>query len=141
MRYRGTRIYARSVTRLRQLPRTYVPFALLTMFGPLLVMLVQGEAIHPSVPGLAFVALLLVGLARRSVLAWGLLLIWNLFVTLAVALVSGGGSSGGGEGLLPSAPLLLLLGLISVGMLLSPSMRAHVGIRRPRTVVPRRATR
>ncbi len=127
------------MTRLRQLPRTYALFALLTAFGLPLIMLVQGEAIHPSAPGLAFVALLLVGLARRSVLAWTLLLLWNLFATLAFGLVFGGGS-GSGEWLLPSAPLFLLLGLSSVGLLLSPSMREHVGIRRPR-ILPRRAAR
>ncbi len=69
-------------------------------------MLVQREAIHPSAPGLAFVALLLVGLARLSVLAWTLLLVWNHFATLAFGLVSGGGS-GSGEWLLPSALLSL----------------------------------
>ncbi len=117
--------------RLHQLPRTYAPFALLTAFGLPLITLVQGEAIHPSAPGLAFVALLLVGLARRSVLAWTLLLLWNLFFALAVGLVFGGGS-GGGQLLLPSAPLFLLLGLSSAALLLSPSMREHVGIRRAR---------
>ncbi|MHB8490827.1 MAG: hypothetical protein ACYDA6_01250 [Solirubrobacteraceae bacterium] len=126
------------MARLRRLPPMYGPFALLTMCGPLLVMLVQGDGIHPSVRGLAFVALLLVALARRSVLAWGLLLIWNLFVTLAVAGAGIGGSSGRGGLLLPNALLLFLLGLVSMVMLLSPSMREHVGIRRSRTVAPRR---
>jgi hypothetical protein len=123
----------RNVSSLRQLPRTYVPFALLTMFGPLLIMLVQGDAIHPSAPGLAFVALLLLALARRALLAWILLLAWNLFFAFAVA-----GASGW---TFPSAPLFLLLGLISAGLLLSPSMRQHVGIRRPRAARPHQAAR
>ena len=118
---------------LRQLPRAYVPFALLTVFGPLLVMLVQGDQIRPSAGGLAFLALLLLGLARRSRLAWGLLLAWNGFLVLAVA------AALGGSGVLLSAPLLLLVGLGSIGLLLSPSMRQHLGGegRRPGTAGPR----
>ena len=123
---------------LRQLPRTYVPFALLTMFGPLLIMLVQGDALHPSAPGLAFVALLLLALARRSLLAWILLLAWSLFLAFTVVGVSGG--AGGGGWLFPSAPLFLLLGLISAGLLLSPSMRHHVALR-PHASVPHQTAR
>jgi hypothetical protein len=108
----------------RRAPPVYVPFALLTMFGPLVIMLVQGDPIRPKVAGLAFVVFLLWALARGSVLSWGLLLLWNVFVVFSIAAVSGG------ELLLPSAPLLLLLALGSAVMLLMPSMRAHVGLRR-----------
>lgn len=115
------------MSRLRRAPRVYLPFALLTMFGPLLGMLLQGEPIHPKPAGLAFVALLLWALARGSVLSWGLLLLWNVFVVFSIAAIAAGS---GGDLLLPSAPLLLLLAVGSAGMLLTPSMRAHVGLRR-----------
>ena len=115
-----------------QLPRTYLPFALLTMIGPAIVMLIQGDALHPSAPGLVFVALLLLGLARRSRVAWSLLLAWNAFLALAVAAISGG------TWLLPSGPLFVLIALTSVGLLVSPSMLQHVGIRRRRSPSPQR---
>lgn len=94
------------------------------MFGPLLVMLLQGDAIHPKAAGLAFVVFLLFALARGSVLSWGLLLLWNLFVVFSIAAASGG------HLLFPRAPLLLLTAVSSALMLLAPSMREHIGIRR-----------
>jgi hypothetical protein len=105
----------------RELPRTYFPFALLTMFGPLLGMVAAGDSVHPSVAGLAFVALLLWGLARASGIAWLLLLLWNAFVVVSVVGVSGSTVSLGGV-------LLLLTAVPSVLLLLSPSMRAHLGV-------------
>ena len=87
-------------------------------------MLIQGDKIRPSAGGLLIVALLLVGLARGSLTAWALLLLWNVFVGLSVAVASSG------AWLLPSAPLLLLVAVGSAGLLLSPSMRELVGFRR-----------
>ena len=104
-------------------PPTYLPFVLLTVAAPPLIMLVQGDRIHPSVPGLAFVALLLLGLARGSAVSWTLLLLWNLFMSFAIAAATG-------AGMLWSAPLLLVVALASVALLLSSSMRRHVGISR-----------
>ena len=114
----------------RRLPRTYFPFALLTMFGPLLGMVVAGDSIHPSVPGLAFVALLLLGLARGSGTAWLLLFLWNVFVVVSVVGVSGGT-------LLLSGVLLLLNTVLSVVLLLSPSLRAHLGLSHGRRAATR----
>lgn len=96
------------------------------MFGPLLGMVVAGDTVDPSAPGLAFVALLLLGLARGSRTAWLLLFLWNAFVVLSVAGVSGGTVLLGGV-------FLLLNAAVSVALLLSPSMRSHVGAghRRP----------
>ena len=108
--------------KLRRAPRTYVLFVLLAMFGPLLLMLLQGDAIHPSAAGLAFVALLLVGLGRGSSLAWALLLAGSLLYALAVAATLPGGPIGGWLS-------ALLLCLVCAGLLLSSSMRRHVGIR------------
>jgi hypothetical protein len=109
----------------RRLPRTYIAFALLTLFGMLPPMLIDHNSIHPSAPGLAFIALLLVGIARGHALAWALLLIWNGFLVLTVVGVSGGTW-------LPGTPLVLLNGLLGLALLLAPSMRARVGLRRGR---------
>jgi hypothetical protein len=75
--------------RRRRVPRTYAPLALLTMFGMLPAMLIDGNSIRPSAAGLAFVALLLVGLARGSMVAWGLILAWNAFLAFSVVASSG----------------------------------------------------
>jgi hypothetical protein len=96
------------------------------MFGPLLGMVVAGDSVDPSAPGLAFVALLLLGLARGSGTAWVLLFLWNAFVVLSVA-----GASGGT--ILLSGVFLLLNAAVSVALLLSPSMRSHVGTGRRRS--------
>src|ERR1700735_5632567 len=67
-------LWARVTMTFRQLPRVYVPLALLTMFGPLLTMVVQSNPIHHLVLGVALIALLLWGLARRSHAVWWVLL-------------------------------------------------------------------
>ena len=109
----------------RRLPRTYIAFALLTLFGMLPPMLIDHNSIHPSAPGLAFIALLLVAIARGHALAWSLLLIWNAFLVLTFV-----GASGGTW--LPGTPLVLLNGLLGLALLLAPSMRTLVGLRRDR---------
>jgi hypothetical protein len=113
--------------RARQLPRTYFAFAFLTVFGMLPAMLVDHNSIHPSTAGLAFIALLLVAVARGHAFAWTLLLIWNSFLVLSVIAISGGTW-------LPGTPLVLLNGLVGLGLQLTPSMRAYVGLGRDRAV-------
>jgi hypothetical protein len=108
--------------RLRELPATYLAFAVLTVLGPLGIMLSQGQAVRPSAGGLAILALLLWGLARHARIAWALLLGWDAFMLLAA------GATLGGTGMLLSAPLLFTVMLVCVGLLLSPSMLRHVGI-------------
>lgn len=110
----------------RRLPRAYLPFALLTLFGPLPVVLLQHDPIHPKPAGLAFVAILLVALARRSVISWTLLLLWNVFLVCAAA------PALGSPGMTVGAPLLSLLGLSCAAMQLTPSMRHRVGLSRRR---------
>jgi hypothetical protein len=100
------------------------------MFGPLLGMVVVGDTVRPSIPGLAFVALLLLGLARGSHVAWLILLVWNAFVVLSV--IGTAGST-----LLLGATFLLLNGVLSLALLLSPSMRRHLGAQRPPSVIAR----
>lgn len=101
----------------------YVPLAALTMFGPLPVMLLQHDPVHAKPAGLVFVAILLTALARRSVISYMLLLLWNVFLGLS-------GSLALGPGMTVGAPLLALLGLSCAAMQLSPSMRDHVGLTR-----------
>lgn len=110
-----------------RLPRTYMAFAFLTLFGMLPAMLVDHDSIHPSAAGLAFIALLLVAVSRGHVFAWALLLVWNAFLVLTVVAGSGGTW-------LPGVPLVLLDGILGLALQLAPSMRAHVGLRREGTV-------
>jgi hypothetical protein len=105
----------------------YVPFAVLTMFGPLPIMLLQHDPIHVKPAGLAFVAIVLVALARRSAISWTLLLLWNVFLLFAPL------PALGSAGMTVGAPLMSLLGLICAAMQLTPSMRDHVGLSRGRT--------
>lgn len=105
----------------------YLPFAALTIFGPLPIMLIQHDPIHPKPVGLAFVAILVMALARRSVISWTLLLLWNVFLGLAAA------PALGSPGTTVGAPLLSLLGLSCAAMQLTPSMRGYVGLPRRRT--------
>jgi hypothetical protein len=111
----------------RPLPRTYIAFALLTLFGMLPAMLVDHNSIHPSAAGLAFIVLLLIGVARGHVSAWALLLVWNVFLVLTVVAVSSGTW-------LPGTPLILLNGILGLALQLAPSMRTHVGLRRERAL-------
>jgi hypothetical protein len=101
----------------------YLAFVPVTVFGPPLVVLIDGDRIRPSLGGLAIVALLLLALPRGSLIAWLLLLLWNLFIALSVAVASGG------EWLLPGAALSLLVAAVSSALLLTPSMLEHVGLR------------
>jgi hypothetical protein len=110
---------------LHRLPRTYVAFAVVTLFGLLPAMLVDHNSIHPSAPGLAFIAFLLVAVARGHAFGWALLLIWNIFLVLTVVAATGGTWA-------PGTPLILLDGTLGLALQLAPSMRAHVGLRRKR---------
>ena len=105
----------------------YWPFAVLTIFGPLAIMLIQHDPIHAKPAGLAFEATLLVALARRSAISWTLLLLWNVFLVFAAA------PALGSPGMTVGAPLLSLLGLSCAAMQLTPSMREHVGLSRGET--------
>ncbi len=100
-------------------PRAYLPIALLTLFGPLPVMLLAGDQIHPSAGGLALLVILLVGLARGSRLAWTLLLLWHAVLVLAVGAMLAWPWPANGI-------LALAMSAASVGLLLSSSMRRHV---------------
>jgi hypothetical protein len=103
-----------------------VPFAVLAMFGTLPIMLLQHNPIHAKPAGLGFVAILLVALARRSIVSWSLLLLWNVFLMFAAVAALGSARMTVG------APLLLLLGLSCAALQLTPSMREHVGLFRGR---------
>jgi hypothetical protein len=114
----------------RRLPRIYLPFAALTTFGPLPVMLLQHDPIHVHGVALAIDLGLLAAIAEGSTVAWTLVLLWNGFLTLAVVFASTSGGS-----MTVGAPLFALLGMSCAAMQLSPAMRAHVGLKR-RSVPP-----
>lgn len=123
----GAAVYLEAM-RIRQLPATYLAFTLLTLAGPPLIVLIQGEQLHPRAVALALLAVLLWALARGSVIVWGLFVLWNLFLGFSVVAISGG------TWVLPSGPLLLLLAIVSLCLLGSPSMRRLIGLRRPRWI-------
>ncbi len=114
--------------RVHRLPVSYWAFVLLSVVAPPVIMVASGGKVQPKAAALLFVALVLWGLARGSVLAWGLSLLWSGFLALAIGAVGAGG-------LELSGVLFLLTSAGSVAALLSPSMRGLVGLRRPR--VPR----
>jgi hypothetical protein len=69
--------------------------------------------------------LLLFGLGRRWRTAWAFLVVSNAFAFIAVL-----GLTVSGGHLLPSALLLIVYGILSLALLLSPSMLNHVSLRR-----------
>jgi hypothetical protein len=111
----------------RRLPRIYLPFAALTMFGPLPVMLLQHDPIHVHIVALVIEVGLIAAIAGGSAVAWTLLLLWNGLLTLAVIFASASGDS-----MTVGAPLFALLGISCAAMQSSPAMRAHVGLKRRR---------
>src|ERR1700689_3346562 len=121
--------------RLRQLPGTYAMLAALMMLGPL-VKLAQGGTIPASVIEWVVLGLLLVGLTRRWLGAWVLLLAWNgLYIVSSLALRPSPGPTVG----LPQDGLLFALCVLCVGLVLSPSMRRYVGLRGRHSRGPRAA--
>lgn len=111
----------------RALPRTYYAFALVLLAGFPGAMLAQGQRIEHFWRGLVIVLFLLWRLERRGRIVWTLMVVWNAFLVLAVLGTGDPGSWTTG------APLLLACALASVALLLSPSMRAYVGVRRPQS--------
>jgi hypothetical protein len=89
------------------------------MPGSLAIMLLQHD--QPRAKPAVFTAILLVALARRSRISWTILLLWNLFAGFAAA------GALTGSGWTVGAPLLAVLGLGCAALLLTPSMRNHVG--------------
>jgi hypothetical protein len=95
----------------------------LFVFGPALIMLLQGDPLHPKSGALILEGLLLLALARRSAISWTLLLLWNLVYVVATL------PAIGGAGMLFGAPVLGIVSLACAALLLSRPMRAHVGVR------------
>jgi hypothetical protein len=82
---------------------------------------------HVAGGGVAFMLLLLAGLAYGSGLAWMLLVVMNAFPLLAIAGVS---ASSAGHTLWANVAVMVLTGLALEAALLSRSMRHHIGSRR-----------
>ena len=118
----------------RQLPWTYAPALVLMLFGPLAIELAQGHATKPSAVRLVVLALFFMGLARRWLGAWLVLLAANVLYVLSTAIVPAGGPV-----FEVSAPLRFALSVVCAALLLSPSMLRYVGIRRRETRGPRSA--
>jgi hypothetical protein len=111
-----------------------MPALVLMLFGPFAIELVQGHATQPSVVRLVALALLFMGLARRWLGAWLVLLAANVLYVLSAAIVPAGGAV-----FEVSAPLRFGLSVVCMALLLSPSMLRYVGIRRRETPGPRSA--
>jgi hypothetical protein len=109
----------------RRLPWQYLVFAALTIFGQLLLVWSSGSPIRPAPAGLTIFALLLVGLASGSILAWTLLAAWNTFMLAIVGGFVGGFAFAGSDFLLVALPIVFHIS--SLALLLSPRMRRHVG--------------
>jgi hypothetical protein len=122
--------YDRSVA-LGRLPRTYHAFALVFLVGAPVAMLASGDRIEHFWRGLAIVLFLLWRLARRGHIVWALLLVWNTFLALSAIAIGGPG------GWTVGAPLMLACSAACVVLLLTPSMREHVGVRVRRRGVSR----
>ena len=109
----------------RQLPRNYYAFALVLLVGYPLAMIVNGQRIEHFGRGLAIVSFMLWRLARRGHIMWALLLVWNVVMVLAFV------GTADPSSWTPGAPLFFLCMIAPVALLLSRSMREHVGVRGP----------
>ena len=98
----------------------YLAFAAWMVFGALAIQLLQNDPLQPK-PAV-FTAILLVTLARGSRISWAVLLAWNLVAGFSAA------GALAGSGWTVGAPLLTLVGLSCAALLLTPSMRHHVGL-------------
>ena len=109
-----------------RVPRVYVCFVLIEAIQ--LALLATVASMHVAGGGVAFMLLLLVGLAYGSGLAWMFLVIVNAFPLLAVAgaLIS----LVGGHALWANIAVMVLTGVALEAALLSRSMRRHIGSRR-----------
>lgn len=98
----------------------YLVFVAWMVLGALAIQFLQHDPLQakPAV----FTAILLVTLARGSRISWTLLLVWNLLAGFSAA------AALAGSGWTVGAPLLSLLGLSCAALLLTPSMRHHVGL-------------
>jgi hypothetical protein len=107
------------------LPHTFAPAFVLMLFGPFAIAFGEGHAVQPSVVKLVVLALLFMGLARRWLGAWIVLLAANVLYVVSSAIVPAAGPV-----FEVSAPLRFALSIVCCGLLLSPSMLRYVGVRR-----------
>lgn len=110
---------------MRTLPRVVWLYIALQIAQPVLLELVGALAGPINKPGSAFVALLLVGLAYRSRIAWTLLLLMNALLALLGLTILGGGSV-----LWAHVAVAFGTGVALVALLASRRMRDHVWSRR-----------
>jgi hypothetical protein len=113
---------------LRQFPRTYIALVLMEFVGQPVLFLATGSPLHPSPGGLIILALIVMGIARRSYLAWGLLLTWTAFEFFAVTLLLASSSQ------TTAGIAWLFYNAASLALLLSPTMRRYLGAHRRHAV-------
>ncbi len=103
----------------RRLPSTFYALVAMDFLVQPALFIANGQRLDPRASALCFLALLLYGIARGSWLAWGFLSAYTVLLTLAGLLSVGTGLS---------ARLLVvnIYNLVTVALLLSPSVRAHL---------------
>jgi len=108
-----------------RLPRVCRAFIAIELTQGVLLLALNHTRLVPA--GAAFALLLLWGLARGSMLCWVLLLVENAFGFIApLGLIAAGGNV-----IWANAAALIVPCLAQIVLLLTRSMRAHVGIARP----------
>jgi hypothetical protein len=110
---------------MRRLPRVVCLYVALQIAQPVLFELVGALSGPINKRGSAFVALLLVGLAYRSRMAWTLLLLMNAVLALPVLTILGGGNA-----LWTHVAAAVGTGVALVALLASRQRREHVWSRR-----------
>jgi len=108
----------------RRLPDALFLYVVLSVLQPALFVLV-GALHHPNERGIAFMAVLLLALVCGSRIAWVMLLALNALPLLAVL-----GAPFGSGVLWSHVVVIVLTGVVLEAILMSPTMREHVGGRR-----------
>jgi hypothetical protein len=106
----------------RRIPPVYVLYVALSILQPvLLVLLATNFSLSVSIAGITVAVVLLVGLAFGNPVAWSLLVLWNAWGLLGLAIA--------GDWRLADVLVVACTSVALVLTLLSPPMRRHVAAR------------
>jgi hypothetical protein len=105
--------------RSRRLPVSFFALVAAEFLVQPALFVVSAQRLQPHPAGLLLIGLLLLGIARGSRAAWGLLLLVTLLLTVAVAVVLPAGGT-----LNASGAALTLYNLATLALLLSRSLRS-----------------
>lgn len=111
--------------RFRRPPNVLLVFLGLTILQPVLFVLV-GALPHLDTRGIGFLLVLLIALAYRSRIGWGLLLVVDGVPLLAAASLSGNAVAAGGHLMWSHAVAMLVTGVALEAVLLSKPMRQYI---------------